>query len=127
MHFIIRRLNKKKMAQQFTFLILFMQLKFNMKYFAVTNTGVLVATDISGLKRYRTAPRANGQNQITERGLFASHPREWPAETYKPFPRIRIQAILSLAFAPTATLHLSLSHLNVHSLFPFLAFSALAI
>lgn len=87
------------MAGQFTFLILFMQsqLKFNMEYFAVTNTGVLVATDISGLKRYRTAPRANGQNQITERGLFASHPREWPAETYKPFPRIRIRAILPLA------------------------------
>lgn len=87
------------MAGQFTFLILFMQsqLKFNMEYFAVTNTGALVATDISGLKRYRTVPRANGQNQITERGLFASHPREWPAETYKPFPRIRIRAILPLA------------------------------
>jgi len=54
----------------------------SIEYFAVAN--VLVAADISGWERYvrdrrverRDAAlrRTNGQNQITERGLFASHP-----------------------------------------------------
>lgn len=101
------------MAGQFTFLILFIQsqLKRNIEYFTATNTGVLVATDISGLKRYRTAPRANERNQITERGLFASHPREWPAETYKPFPRIR--AILPLARVRSNRLRPCSAHLSL--------------
>lgn len=42
------------MVGQFTFLVLFTQpqLKFNMEYSAIANISVLVATDISGLKRY---------------------------------------------------------------------------
>lgn len=104
MHFIIRRLYTKKMADQFTFLILF-TVKVQYRIFRscehrrVSRDRYIRLEKVRAGSAHRTARRANGQNQITERGLFASHPRERPAETYKPFPRIRIRAILPLALA----------------------------
>lgn len=71
---------------------------------------------------HRTARCANGQNQITERGLFASHLRDRPAETYKPSPGYEYEQFSpsrSLAptdYDPAAPIFLSLTPTPILSL-----------
>lgn len=61
----------------------------------------LFAVGTLGLEKFVPGPEMalGGQNQITERGLFASHPRTAGAGTYKPSPLKTASPVASPPFA----------------------------